>query len=114
LVSRPRPRVDRKFYEASIPSAETQPLFDEAKKLGIGFYLGYAELTQENGRTRRFNTAILVGPDGTLVGKYRKIHLPGHAEHKPQAAVPAPWRRSTSKSATSAFAFGISWTRLPA
>ena len=78
--------VDRKFYEASIPSAQTQPLFDEAKKLGIGFYLGYAELTQEEGRTRRFNTSILVGPDGTVVGKYRKIHLPGHAEHKPQAA----------------------------
>jgi len=78
--------TDRKFYEATIPSAETQPLFDEAKKLGIGFYLGYAELTQEAGRTRRFNTSILVGPDGTVVGKYRKIHLPGHAEHKPQAA----------------------------
>ncbi|MDB5812179.1 MAG: carbon-nitrogen hydrolase family protein [Betaproteobacteria bacterium] len=78
--------ADSKFYEASIPSAETQPLFDEAKKLGIGFYIGYAELTQEEGRTHRFNTAILVGPDGTLVGKYRKIHLPGHAEHKPQAA----------------------------
>ena len=78
--------VDRKFFEATIPSAETQALFDEAKKLGIGFYIGYAELTQEEGRTRRFNTAILVGPDGTLVGKYRKIHLPGHAEHKPEAA----------------------------
>jgi predicted amidohydrolase len=78
--------VDRKFYEATIPSAETQALFDEAKKLGIGFYIGYAELTQEEGRTRRFNTAILVGPDGTLIGKYRKVHLPGHAEHKPEAA----------------------------
>ncbi len=78
--------TDRRFYEFTIPSAETQPLFDEAKKLGIGFYVGYAELTQEEGRTRRFNTAILVGPDGSIVGKYRKIHLPGHAEHKPQAA----------------------------
>jgi N-carbamoyl-D-amino-acid hydrolase len=78
--------ADRRFYEATIPSAETQPLFDEAKNLGIGFYLGYAELTQEEGRTRRFNTAILVGPDGALVGKYRKIHLPGHADHKPEAA----------------------------
>ena len=78
--------TDRKFYEATIPSAETQSLFDEAKKLGIGFYIGYGELTQEEGRTRRFNTSILVGPDGTLVGKYRKIHLPGHAEHKPRAA----------------------------
>ena len=78
--------TDRRFYEATIPSAETQPLFDEAKKLGIGFYVGYGELTQDEGRTRRFNTSILVGPDGTLVGKYRKIHLPGHAEHKPRAA----------------------------
>lgn len=78
--------VDRKFFEAAMPSAETQPLFDEARKLGIGFYIGYAELTQEEGRTRRFNTAILVGPDGTLIGKYRKIHLPGHADHKKDAA----------------------------
>ena len=78
--------VDRRFYELTMPSAQTRPLFDEAKKLGIGFYVGYAELTQEEGRTRRFNTAILVAPDGSIVGKYRKIHLPGHADHKPQAA----------------------------
>jgi predicted amidohydrolase len=78
--------VDRRFFESTMPSAETQPLFEEAKKLGIGFYIGYAELVQEEGRTRRFNTAILVGPDGSIVGKYRKIHLPGHADHKPEAA----------------------------
>ena len=78
--------VDRRFFEKTMPSAETQPLFDEAKRLGIGFYVGYAELIEEHGRTRHFNTSILVGPDGSIVGKYRKIHLPGHAEHKPQAA----------------------------
>jgi N-carbamoyl-D-amino-acid hydrolase len=78
--------VDRRFFESTIPSAETQPLFDEAKRLGIGFYIGYAERIQEEGRTRRFNTAILVAPDGSIAGKYRKIHLPGHAEHKPDAA----------------------------
>lgn len=78
--------VDRRFFEKTMPSAQTQPLFDEAKKLGIGFYAGYAELIEEHGRTRHFNTSILVGPDGAIVGKYRKIHLPGHAEHKPQAA----------------------------
>ena len=78
--------VDRRFFESTMPSAETQPLFEEAKKLGIGFYIGYAELVQEEGRTRRFNTAILVGPDGAIVGKYRKIHLPGHTDHKPEAA----------------------------
>jgi predicted amidohydrolase len=78
--------VDRLYFERSMPSPETQPLFDEARKLGIGFYIGYAELIEEAGRARRFNTAILVGPDGSIVGKYRKIHLPGHAEHKPKAA----------------------------
>jgi predicted amidohydrolase len=75
--------VDARYFEKSIPSKETQPLFDEAKERGIGFYIGYAELTPEG---RRFNAAILVGPDGSIVGKYRKVHLPGHADHKPQAA----------------------------
>jgi predicted amidohydrolase len=75
--------VDARYFEKSIPSKETQPLFDEAKKLGIGFYIGYAELTPEK---RRFNAAILVAPDGRIVGKYRKVHLPGHADHKPKAA----------------------------
>jgi N-carbamoyl-D-amino-acid hydrolase len=75
--------VDRRYFESSVPSKVTQPLFDEAKKHGIGFYLGYAELTPDG---HRYNTAILVGPDGSIVGKYRKVHLPGHAEHKPKAA----------------------------
>ncbi len=75
--------VDARYFEKSMPSKETQPLFEEAKKLGIGFYIGYAELTPEK---RRFNTAILVAPSGEIVGKYRKIHLPGHADHKPKAA----------------------------
>ena len=60
-----------------MPGPETQPLFDEAKRLGIGFYLGYAELTEEGGKTRHYNTAILAGPDGAIIGKYRKVHLPG-------------------------------------
>ncbi len=75
--------VDARYFEKSMPSKETQPLFDEAKKLGIGFYIGYAELTPEG---RHFNAAILVGPDGGIIGKYRTIHLPGHADHKPKAA----------------------------
>ncbi len=78
--------VDHRFYEPSVPSADTQRLFDEAKKLGVGFYIGYAEIVREGGAVRRFNTAILVGPDGAIVGKYRKIHLPGHSDHKPKAA----------------------------
>jgi len=71
------------FFEREMPGPETRPLFEAAERLGIGFYLGYAELTQEDGRTRRFNSAITVDPRGRVVGKYRKIHLPGHAEHEP-------------------------------
>jgi predicted amidohydrolase len=71
------------FFESEMPGNETAPLFAEAKRLGLGFCLGYAELAREDGRTRRFNTAILVERDGTIVGKYRKVHLPGHADHEP-------------------------------
>ena len=59
-------------------------MFTEAKRLAMGFCLGYAELANENGRMRRFNTSILVERDGEIVGKYRKVHLPGHAEHEPE------------------------------
>jgi len=76
--------IDR-FFEAQMPSPETQPLFELARELGIGFYLGYAELTEEAGQTRRYNTSILVERDGRILGRYRKIHLPGHSEHLPNA-----------------------------
>ncbi len=72
------------FFERAMPSNETAPLFAEARRLGIGFYLGFAELTAEGGRTRRFNTSILTNKEGEIVLKYRKIHLPGHAEHDPR------------------------------
>jgi N-carbamoyl-D-amino-acid hydrolase len=75
--------IDR-FFEAEMPGPETRPLFEEAKRLKLGFCLGYAELAREGGRARRFNTAILVEKDGRIAGKYRKIHLPGHAEREPQ------------------------------
>ncbi len=72
------------WFETSMPNTATQPLFDEAVRLGIGFHLGYAELAQVEGETRHFNTAILVDRSGTIIGKHRKIHLPGHADHRPE------------------------------
>jgi len=72
------------YFETEMPSAETRPLFEAAQRLGIGFYLGYAEKTVDaDGYARRFNTAILAGPGGSILSKYRKVHLPGHSEHEP-------------------------------
>ena len=68
------------WYETEMPSAITRPLFDEAKKLGVGFCLGYAELTESG---ERFNTQILIERDGRVVAKYRKVHIPGHEHHEP-------------------------------
>ena len=75
-----------KWFEREMPSPATQPLFDEAKRLKIGFKLGYAELVEEAGTLRRFNTAIMVDKNGQIIGKYRKVHLPGHSEHEPWRA----------------------------
>jgi len=71
-----------RFFEKSMPNADVQPLFDLSRELRIGFYLGYAELTPDG---RRYNSSILVDRNAKIIGKYRKIHLPGHADHKPDA-----------------------------
>jgi predicted amidohydrolase len=75
------------FFEREMPSPATKPLFDEATRLGVGFCLGYAELVLDaDGNEHRFNTQILVECDGSVVGQYRKVHIPGHATFE-------PWRR---------------------
>ena len=80
------------WFETEMPSPITKPLFDAARASGIGFCLGYAEMALEEDdtfclRKRRFNTQILVNGAGEIVLKYRKIHLPGHAEHDPTRSV---------------------------
>jgi N-carbamoyl-D-amino-acid hydrolase len=69
------------WFEREMPGPETQALFDRAKEHGMAMSFGYAELTPEG---RHFNTSILVDKSGEIVGKYRKIHLPGHDEFDPE------------------------------
>ncbi|GLS40405.1 N-carbamoyl-D-amino-acid hydrolase [Mesorhizobium tianshanense] len=88
----PRWRIDDEaeieaFFEPAMPGPQTQRLYDAAARLKMGFALGYAELTREDGVTRRFNTMDLVGQDGKLVGRYRKIHVPGSSEPEPGTTV---------------------------
>jgi predicted amidohydrolase len=68
------------YFEKAMPNPQVQPLFDRAKELKIGFYVGYGELTPEG---HRYNSAIVVRPDGRTLLKYRKIHLPGSTDPKP-------------------------------
>ena len=68
------------WYETEMPSPVTSELFTEARRLEIGFSLGYAELTQSG---ERFNTQILVNKDGSIIAKYRKVHIPGHETYEP-------------------------------
>src|SRR5207302_3341309 len=38
-----------KYFESQMPSPETLPLFELARQKGIGFYLGNADRTEEEG-----------------------------------------------------------------
>ena len=71
------------WFESAMPSNETQPLFNAARDYGMGFHLGYAELAHEKGETHHYNAAIMVDKSGEIIAKYRKIHIPGHADFEP-------------------------------
>lgn len=70
------------FFEDEVPGPATEPLFAAARETGVGFHLGYAERVRENGTVHHYNTSILVDGNGEIVGKYRKVHLPGHFEYE--------------------------------
>jgi len=73
-----------KLYEQEMPNDVTRPLFEKAAEYGIGFYLGYAEIDGSGDKKRYFNSSIIVDQSGKIIGKYRKIHLPGHAKYDPE------------------------------
>jgi len=59
-------------------SQHTKLLFDEAKRLGIDFVLGYAERTSKG---KSYNTCVYYSAsEGKVISKYRKVHLPGTKE----------------------------------
>jgi predicted amidohydrolase len=66
------------WFEREMPGVAIKPLFERAAQHQMAMNFGYAELTPEG---RHFNTAILTDKSGKIVGKYRKVHLPGHVEY---------------------------------
>jgi len=71
------------YFERGMPNPAVQSLFDRARALRVGFYVGYAELTADG---QRFNCSILVDGDGAILGRYRKVHLPGSVEPRADAS----------------------------
>jgi predicted amidohydrolase len=71
------------WFEREMPNRATEPLFHKARELGVAISFGYAELTPEG---RHFNTSILTNRKGEVIGKYRKVHLPGHSEYDSERA----------------------------
>ncbi|KAJ4374375.1 hypothetical protein N0V83_003116 [Neocucurbitaria cava] len=65
-----------------LTSENTKPLFDRAKELGIDVCIGFAEATEEGDH---YNTCVYYhAASGSILSKYRKIHLPGDVEPFPE------------------------------
>jgi len=69
--------VMERWFEREMPNQATASLFECAQHYQMAMSFGYAELTPDG---HRYNTSILVDRSGAIVGKYRKIHLPGTRE----------------------------------
>src|SRR5437016_6532268 len=71
------------WFEREMPNAATRPLFERAARHQMAMSFGYAELTADG---HHFNTCILTDKSARIVGKYRKVHLPGHSEFDTERA----------------------------
>jgi predicted amidohydrolase len=69
------------FFEREMPNPATMPLFARAADYKMAMSFGYAELTPDG---HHFNTCILTDRSAKIIGKYRKVHLPGHSEFDPE------------------------------
>ncbi|KAF2729163.1 carbon-nitrogen hydrolase [Polyplosphaeria fusca] len=72
------------FEHGDITTADnTRALFDKAKELGVDISVGFAEATESG---EHYNTCVYYhAKTGSLLSKYRKVHLPGDYEPYPDA-----------------------------
>ena len=90
------------WFEREMPNAATRPLFDLAKDLGVGFYLGYAELALEQGAriaTIPRSSWRPTAPSSASIARCTCRATPITARASPSSTS----RSATSRSATWAF-----------
>jgi predicted amidohydrolase len=58
---------------SEIPGPVTEPVQEAARRLGVHVVLGTYERGPERGTV--YNTAVVIGPEGDVLGRYRKTHL---------------------------------------
>jgi len=73
-------KQDKKFfaYAEIFPGSTVEALAKVAKELEVVIVTSVYEKSKEG---KYFNTAVVIDADGTLAGKYRKIHIPDDPEH---------------------------------
>jgi predicted amidohydrolase len=69
--------------ERTFPSAETQPIVDAVRAAGIVTVVPHAELTDGV----LYNSCAVLDGDGSVLGRYRKSHIPGRVEPDPDGGL---------------------------
>jgi nitrilase len=57
----------------SLRADELAPLREEARRRGVSVVCGVDERDDEFGRTTLYNTLVVIGPDGALLNRHRKL-----------------------------------------
>lgn len=58
-----------------VPGPTVNLLAQRAQQLGV--YIGFGMVAKERVESIIYDSAVLIGPDGELIGEYRKTHLKG-------------------------------------
>src|SRR2546426_12813124 len=66
-------RKDVTLLAETIPGETTSTLSNLAKELNVVII---APIFEVDGSGKHYNTAVVIGEDGTLMGSYRKMHIP--------------------------------------
>jgi apolipoprotein N-acyltransferase len=80
-----KPSADEKFTSDQLEAASHQAVENVVLPLRVPMLLGIDNVNHTNRGTERFNAALLVDRDGSVLGKYAKTHLVMFGEYVPFA-----------------------------